>query len=252
MSTETPRTVLPWPYCPECGDGKPRAAAYTNDPTIRQCNCLQEWFTDIDYTDVVQKNLAKRKGLERDLTDAHARIAELEKATQEAHEEKVAINNALNETDSKGIDEIEQIKDLAATIARLTAERDETVNVASVRSDEADGLAGMLGDLRKERIQWEQQKRDDTAGFARIRSDLATLSGVVAEKDKALEGVINSACHPEIAIRSVMVDLAPVRAALALAPATLSARQEPALDRGHCDECDRLNRKTRPKKEERR
>lgn len=39
---------------------------------------------------------------------------------------------------------------------------------------------------------------------------------VAANKElvKGLEHVINSACHPEIALRVVMVDLAPVRKAL--------------------------------------
>lgn len=44
-----------WAYCPECGSNEVRHA----EGDHKQCVCGQEWFADLDYTDVVRKNLAK-------------------------------------------------------------------------------------------------------------------------------------------------------------------------------------------------
>lgn len=47
-----------WTYCPECGSEDVRASGYTSED-IRQCaRCHQEWFTSIDYSDVVRLNLS--------------------------------------------------------------------------------------------------------------------------------------------------------------------------------------------------
>ena len=52
-----------WSYCPECGSDKIHHA----EGDHKQCAvCFQEWFADIDYTDVVQKNLANRHTLTAD------------------------------------------------------------------------------------------------------------------------------------------------------------------------------------------
>lgn len=46
-----------WKYCPECGSEDIRY----EEGRHKQCkNCHQEWYSDIDYTDVVMGNLAKR------------------------------------------------------------------------------------------------------------------------------------------------------------------------------------------------
>ncbi len=45
-----------WIYCPECGSEE----IHYEEGRYKQCaNCHQEWFSDIDYSDVVQSNLSK-------------------------------------------------------------------------------------------------------------------------------------------------------------------------------------------------
>ena len=45
-----------WTYCPECGSDE----IGHEEGDHKQCGrCGQEWFSDIDYSDVVQKNLAR-------------------------------------------------------------------------------------------------------------------------------------------------------------------------------------------------
>ncbi|MDP5216735.1 hypothetical protein Q5Y75_05850 [Ruegeria sp. 2205SS24-7] len=45
-----------WDYCPECGSENYHGGYYTR--TLRLCtDCGQDWHTDIDYTEVVGKNL---------------------------------------------------------------------------------------------------------------------------------------------------------------------------------------------------
>jgi hypothetical protein len=47
--------AVKWTYCPECGSTEIRY----EEGDHKQCAvCHQEWFADIDYTDVVQKNLS--------------------------------------------------------------------------------------------------------------------------------------------------------------------------------------------------
>lgn len=60
-------------------------------------------------------------------------------------------------------------------------------------------------------------------------AEIARLNALIQGKDSALQGVIDTAAHPDIALRSVMVDLKPVRAALAKdANATLKEIAEDA------------------------
>lgn len=50
-------TAQQWGYCPECGSAEIRH----EEGEHKQCaNCLQEWFSDIDYSDVVAKHLTGR------------------------------------------------------------------------------------------------------------------------------------------------------------------------------------------------
>lgn len=45
----------PWSYCPECGSEH----VQHHEGEYKQCaDCYQEWFSDIDYTNVVRKHLA--------------------------------------------------------------------------------------------------------------------------------------------------------------------------------------------------
>lgn len=48
--------VKPWGYCPECGCEEPR---FGEGPHKQCARCYQEWFTDIDYSEVVRCNLQK-------------------------------------------------------------------------------------------------------------------------------------------------------------------------------------------------
>lgn len=49
-----------WMYCPECGCEELRH----EEGEHKQCtNCYQEWFSDIDYSEVVRGNLEKLKAL---------------------------------------------------------------------------------------------------------------------------------------------------------------------------------------------
>lgn len=57
LYTSTP-TPTPWSYCPECGCEE----LQHEQGRHKQCaNCHQEWFSDIDYSEVVRGNLAKLK-----------------------------------------------------------------------------------------------------------------------------------------------------------------------------------------------
>jgi len=47
-----------WRYCPECGSEE----LHHEEGEHKQCaNCHQEWFSDIDYSEVVRGNLQKLK-----------------------------------------------------------------------------------------------------------------------------------------------------------------------------------------------
>ncbi len=49
--------IKDWGYCPECGSTKSRSDKSIS-PTHLQCEaCLQEYFSDVDYTETVGKNL---------------------------------------------------------------------------------------------------------------------------------------------------------------------------------------------------
>lgn len=52
------RQPTPWSYCPECGSQK----LHHEEGEHKQCaNCYHEWFSDIDYSQVVRGNLEKLK-----------------------------------------------------------------------------------------------------------------------------------------------------------------------------------------------
>lgn len=66
-----------WTYCPECGSTEIRHA----EGDHKQCACcLQEWFADIDYTDVVRTNLGNRMQLRSSLTASGELVHELRDA----------------------------------------------------------------------------------------------------------------------------------------------------------------------------
>lgn len=57
---QPPSVLDGWHYCPECGSTEIR---YQKD-RYKQCeHCGQEWFSDIDYSDVVQKHLRQYREL---------------------------------------------------------------------------------------------------------------------------------------------------------------------------------------------
>lgn len=54
----SPPAPVAWSYCPECGCEE----LHHEEGEHKQCaSCHQEWFSDIDYSDVVRGNLAKLK-----------------------------------------------------------------------------------------------------------------------------------------------------------------------------------------------
>lgn len=55
LAAEQPKQEpVAWAYCPECGSLDVRH----EEGSHKQCaTCFQEWFSDIDYSDVVQQNL---------------------------------------------------------------------------------------------------------------------------------------------------------------------------------------------------
>ena len=56
------RCVVLWEYCPECGSDRTKY----EDGTKKFCrDCNQEWYSDIDYTDVVRQNLCEGKDVLR-------------------------------------------------------------------------------------------------------------------------------------------------------------------------------------------
>lgn len=51
-------TVKAWDFCPECGSEE----IHHEESNHKQCAvCHQEWWTDVDYTEVVRKYLSERK-----------------------------------------------------------------------------------------------------------------------------------------------------------------------------------------------
>lgn len=72
-----------WTYCPECGSTEIRHA----EGDHKQCACcLQEWFADIDYTDVVRTNLGNRMQLRSSLTAKDEHASAMRKAIVQAVE----------------------------------------------------------------------------------------------------------------------------------------------------------------------
>lgn len=63
VSAEVLKVHAAWTYCPECGSDDVRH----EEGDHKQCaKCRQEWFADIDYTDVVRGHLAKLAPLSQD------------------------------------------------------------------------------------------------------------------------------------------------------------------------------------------
>lgn len=82
-SAEPEQEPVAWKYCPECGCEE----IHHQEGCHKQCsNCYQEWFSDMDYTDVVRQHLA---GKFRD------KDAAIEAANQRADAaERIAQHNA--------------------------------------------------------------------------------------------------------------------------------------------------------------
>ena len=54
LAEQAEQEPVAWTYCPECGSFDVRH----EEGSHKQCAvCFQEWFSDIDYSDVVQQNL---------------------------------------------------------------------------------------------------------------------------------------------------------------------------------------------------
>jgi len=95
-----------WTYCPECGSTEIRHA----EGDHKQCACcLQEWFADIDYTDVVRTNLGNRMQLRSSLTARDEALASIRVFAQDCIEngyfDKGALGNLYSIRDlcdSKG------------------------------------------------------------------------------------------------------------------------------------------------------
>lgn len=71
LRAEAVRVVVPWEYCPECGSDR----IQRGDGTQNFCkDCHQEWYTDIDYTDVVRQNLCEGKDVLRPSSVPSSRV----------------------------------------------------------------------------------------------------------------------------------------------------------------------------------
>ena len=80
--SELPVVDKRWTYCPECGSTEIRHA----EGDHKQCACcLQEWFADIDYTDVVRTNLGNRMQLRSSLTARDAALLQAQRDLQDCH-----------------------------------------------------------------------------------------------------------------------------------------------------------------------
>ncbi len=93
--------------------------------------------------------------------------------------------------------------------------RDMLTDEGYIRQLEAE-IAALSGDLS--RAEQELAGRWDAATqghYEDMEARLGRLDVTAANMAAALEGVLNSACHPDIAIRAVLVPLEPVRDALA-------------------------------------
>lgn len=103
-ATTIERLTAEWTFCPECGSEEVRY----EEGRHKQCAaCGQEWFSDLNYVDVVQKNLcrltAERDEYAQAVKDQAAiarwNIARAEAAESLAARQAEALNWAMDEID---------------------------------------------------------------------------------------------------------------------------------------------------------
>lgn len=103
---------------------------------------------------------------------------------------------------------------LARTIRRSNATAAAMQPVRVV----AETIMGLEDKLAETRAFWEDSMRDALRDkqqvIDRLERDATGARAVTIAMAAALEGVLNSACHPDIALRAVLVPLDPVREAL--------------------------------------
>ena len=66
--TEVDKTIQPWTFCPECGseDKVDGGSSYEH---FLCANCGQDWYSDMDYTDVIVSKLQNHARLQAKLDD---------------------------------------------------------------------------------------------------------------------------------------------------------------------------------------
>lgn len=73
-----------WAYCPECGSDEIHHAAKEH----KQCaKCWQEWFSDVNYSDAVTKNLAERDRLRRERDGMREALEKIARTGLDAYSE---------------------------------------------------------------------------------------------------------------------------------------------------------------------
>jgi chromosome segregation ATPase len=132
-----------WAYCPECGCEDVRH----EEGEHKQCaDCHQEWFSSVDYSDVVRKHLSG-KYIDKD--------AEIERLRSELGECKGEYDRAVNKVDALR----EQLERAQADLVRMTEGRD--------------GLRSTLDEANKiiawQRTELDQMKKN--AGHSALRRE---------------------------------------------------------------------------------
>jgi hypothetical protein len=121
---------IEWAFCPECGSEEIRY----EEGRHKQCaNCGQEWFSDLDYRDVVAKNLRFGAAI------AASRISTLERELEEARGNCVRLLTAAQE-------DFVLMKETAATVMSLT----QRERAASAALTAAEAKVARMGEALKD------------------------------------------------------------------------------------------------------
>lgn len=181
-----------WSYCPECGSEE----LHHEEGMHKQCgNCHQEWFSDIDYSDVVQHNLSnlyaapvvpddRIADLERQVAALKVELAEME----QLYGSEFNLNNNLIAVRAALTKENERLQtidlDLQMAVQKLEASQEREGKLReALASEHADHVSLASSELGID--PWECEAlalpTDDTALQARLKEEREKCAKVCDE-----------------------------------------------------------------------